>query len=164
MAFQAGQRLTAAELNAVTPQTGYVPTTQTVNSTSQVQVAGCAFPVNAETYAVRVVLFLDCNNGGQAEMKFTGPAASLVTMQWSFALLGTGSSTIGETDVSATTGYNTGFLLSNTFSTNRFRAIGEATFTFTAAGTLALAIANGSGASDTFNIIPGSRMDIQQQA
>ena len=158
-----GEDITADFLNSLPPQAG-VCALQTVNSTTQAPVNNCSFPVvSGGTYLVIANLWLDANSGGSAEFKWTGPSASLVLMQWDFTLINTGSSTTGSTDASATTGYNTGFLVSNTFGTNRYRATGWATFTFSAAGTLALVVANGAGASDTFNIIPGSRVTVLQQ-
>jgi hypothetical protein len=164
MPFYAGSTATAAGIDSLAPQIG-VSAGQTVNSTTPVGVTGMSFPVAAATYLVACWFVIDANSGGQARFRFTGPAASLTLM--GITTLQQGTLTYNPNgQTSNGTGYNTGDIdapVSGTFATAFHIVQIWATFTFTAPGTLALECANAAGASDTFEIYPGSQMSVLQQ-
>jgi LysM repeat protein len=162
--WTAGQAITADLLNAMIPQTGVAPG-QTVSSTSPQPVTGFTADVESgNTYIVYCKITLDAGaGGGQGEFRFTGPASpTLCVMQMSTAQVATATVTVGETDVETATGYNSGFLDTQTLAGTRYRVQIWMTLTPSADGTLALEVANVAGASDTFSVQAGSYMRVEQ--
>jgi len=161
--FAAGSSVTDVALNQLPPQVG-IAAFQVIDNTIPTIINTFEFGVIAATYSVEAVLFLDTNAGGAGQFQFAGPGSpALVEMQLSTAQLNTGTVTVTESDFSTSTGYNSGFLQTMTFGAFvHYRAILQATFTFTTFGTLWLAAANVTGASNPWNVIAGSRMTVQQ--
>ena len=167
MPFQAGQRLTAAELNALAPQSAVLATSQTVNSTSPAAVSGFSFAVTEDvTYLGYAWIVVDANSGGTGEFRWTGPASpSLLVM--GIETQQTASNDVYQVaTVSNSTGYNSGFLDSpsgsEAYSTAFYIVQLWITITPASSGTLALECANVEGGSDTFNLYPGSWATLTQ--
>lgn len=162
--WTAGQPITADLLNAMIPQIGVAPG-QTVSSTSPVAITGfTANVVAGNTYIVLAFMTLDAGGGGgQGEFRWTGPASpTLCVMQMSTSQVATSTVTVGETDVETATGYNSGFLDTQTLAGTRYRVQSWMRLTPSASGTLALQVANVSGATDTFSIQAGSYLRVEQ--
>jgi hypothetical protein len=159
--FQAGERLTAAALNAALPQSAIVASSQTISSTSPAVISGFSFPVSAGSYFATVWCILDAASGGTGKFRFTGPTASMTIMGIMTQQMATldayqsGSTSNGS-------GYNTGDIDTPTLATAFYITQLWGTFVFSDPGTLALEVANGAGASDTFEIYTGSWMQVQQ--
>jgi hypothetical protein len=161
--FFAGSSITAAALGALAPQISVLGTTQTIGSTSPVQVGGFAFPVTeGATYIGRVKLTVDANASGRAEFRWTGPASpDLLEMDIMSQQCNTADG-YQNGDVEGSTGYNSGFLETPELATTQYVVWLEITITPSASGTLALLCANAAGASDTFNLGVGSYLTLQQ--
>jgi hypothetical protein len=159
--FQAGQKLTAAELNKLVPAILILASPQTVSSTTPAAVLSTS--VSAGTYRVNgKASVLGSQNAGQARFRFTGTAtASLVLVQfdWSDATASAGTSELSE-DVTALGTSTTQSLTLGTGTMIYARFYGM--ITFSAAGTFALSAAEGTG-GDAFVIQGGAIMDLQQQ-
>jgi hypothetical protein len=156
--FYAGSAITAQALDGLAVQFA-VSAGQSIASTTPAAVSGFSFPVVVGTYIARAHLVIDANSGGTAEFRWTGPTASLVLL----SLECQPTATLDGYQVANTsngTGYNTGFIDSQLFSTAFYVCNLEAVLTFTAAGTLALEAANLAGASDTWEIYAGSYMSV----
>jgi len=161
--FYAGQAITAQALDELAPQISVLGTTQTIGSTSPVQVGGFAFPVEeGATYLGYVWLTVDANSGGTAEFRWTGPASpDLLNMVIMSQQLRTADA-YQNGDVESATGYNSGFLETPELATTLYLVQLWVTITPSATGTLALLCANAAGASDTFNLGVGSYFSLQQ--
>lgn len=161
MPFYAGSAATAAAVDSLTPQIG-ISAGQTINSTTPAVISGFSFPVAATTYIVTAHVVIDANSGGTGEFRWTGPTTSLTLM--TLICYQAATSTADPTTVeSNSTGYNSGFLTTQAFGTTFYVCDLECTFTFSAAGTLALECANTTGSSNPFIVYPGSRVSVQQQ-
>lgn len=162
--WTAGQPITADLLNAMIPQTG-VSAGQGIGSTSPVAITGFTADVVAgNTYLVYCWITIDAGGGGgQGEFRFTGPASpTLCSMQLSAAQLSTATVTVTESAEETVTGYNAGFLDTQTFSATQYRVQLWMTLIPSADGTLVLECANTAGGSDGFTIQAGSYMRVEQ--
>ena len=162
--WTAGQTITADLLNAMIPQYSVLQTTQTIGSTSPVQVGNFAATLVAgNTYIGRAKLTVDANSGGTAEFRWTGPASpSLLEMDIMSQQTGTADA-YQNGDIEGSTGYNSGFLDTPEFATTLYVVWLEITITPSADGTLELLCANAAGASDEFSLGVGSYLKVEQQ-
>jgi hypothetical protein len=158
--FYAGSAITAQALDSLAPQIA-VSAGQSIVSTTPAAISGLSFPVAAATYDVYAWILIDANSGSGAHFRWTGPTASLTIMDIDTVQMA-GASPTQETQSSNGDGYNTGDLDSMSFATDFYRSILTATFVFSAAGTLALQVANVAGASPTFSVYVGSKLRVQQ--
>ena len=162
--FYAGSSITAGALDSLAPQISVLSTTQTIGSTSPVQVGGFAFPVTSGlTYVGYVWATVDANSGGTAEFRWTGPASpTLLAMGILTQQLNTADA-YQQGTVQAATGYNSGFLDTPTLATTLYIVQLWITITPSASGTLALLAANAAGASDTYALGIGTYCSLHQQ-
>lgn len=154
--FYAGQKLTAAALNAVIPVSLIATAPGTlINSTSAMAVAGLAWPVVPGTYLVHAVIFMTANqSAGGLELQIGGPSASASgftflyyegTSTWSPPVVGVNSPANPELTMSSGIVY---------------KCVIDGTVTFTAAGTLAIEGACATSTSDTFTVDANSLLTI----
>jgi hypothetical protein len=161
--WTAGQPITAALLNAMIPQDSVLATTQTIGSTSPVQVGSFAATLAAgATYIGHAKIPVDANTGGTAEFRWTGPASpTLLEMDIMSQQCNTADA-YQNGDVESATGYNSGFLSTPVLATAQYVVWLEITIVPSAGGTLELLCANAAGASDTFNLGVGSYLSVRQ--
>jgi hypothetical protein len=163
--YQITQVVPAGSLNAMVPQISVLATSQTVGSTSPVQVGSFAATLVAgNTYTGRAKITVDANSGGTAEFRWTGPASpSLLEMDIMSQQLNTADA-YQQGTVQSATGYNSGFLDTPELATTLYIVWLEITITPSADGTLELICANAAGASDTFDLGVGSYLRVEQVA
>ena len=162
--FNAGEAITAAALNSLPPQISVLGTTQTVSSTSPVQVGSfSAIVADGVTYIGRAKITVDANSGGTGEFRWTGPAdPTLLEMDIVSQQTATADA-YQNAAIESATGYNSGFLSTPELATASYIVWLEITITPSADGTLELICANAAGGSDTFNLGIGSYLRVDQQ-
>ena len=162
--FNAGQAATAAAVNSLTPQISVLATTQTIGSTSPVQVGSFAATVeDGVTYIGTAWITIDGGGGGgTAEFRWTGPADPTLLGMGIMSQQTATADAYQNASLESATGYNSGFISTPELAGASYIVQLWIVITPSADGTLELICANAAGGSDTFSL-GVSYLSVQQQ-